>query len=119
MNTVRGLLHANFIFGVKYIEWLFNVVLVKNVFGKWRMCVNYINLKWAFPKDLYRLPNIEKLEDNYADYKKLLFMDTYSKYNWNLYAQIGQRQNLLYDWMCQLQMRTHAIRIEECRCNIS
>jgi hypothetical protein len=65
----------------KYITWLSNVVLVKKSNGKWRMCVDYIDLNRACPKDAYPLPNIDKLVDNSSGYKLLSFMDAYSGYN--------------------------------------
>lgn len=61
---VKGLSDANFIYEVKYTKWLSNVVLVKRASGKWKMCVDYIELNKTSPKDLYVLPNIEKLVDN-------------------------------------------------------
>jgi len=45
------------------------------------MCVDYIDLNRACPKDSYPLPNIDKLVDNSSSYKLLSFMDAYSGYN--------------------------------------
>jgi len=45
------------------------------------MCVDYIDLIWACPKDAYPLPDINKLVDNSSGYKLLSFMDAYSGYN--------------------------------------
>lgn len=56
-------------------------MLVKNTYDKWGMCVNYTILNQASPKDLYPLPNINKLMDSSAEYKLLSFMDAYSDYN--------------------------------------
>lgn len=81
MKTVQGLFDAKFLFEVKYTEWLFNVVLVKNNSGKWRMCVNYTDLnKWC-SKDLYHIPVLDKLVDNSTGYKFLSFMNAYFDYN--------------------------------------
>jgi hypothetical protein len=44
-TIIDGLLHANFILEINYTEWLFNMVLAKKSNGKWRMCVDYTNLK--------------------------------------------------------------------------
>jgi len=46
-KAVKDLLEANFIFKAKYTTWLSNVVLVKKSNGKWRMCVDYIDLNMA------------------------------------------------------------------------
>ena len=78
---VKDLLEANFISEAKYTTWLSNVVFVKKSNGKWRMCVDYIDLNRACPKDAYPFPNIDKLVDNSSGYKLLSFMDAYSGYN--------------------------------------
>ena len=51
MEEVDKLLAANFIREVFYPDWLANVVMVKKTNGKWRMCVDFINLNKACPKD--------------------------------------------------------------------
>ena len=45
------------------------------------MCVDYIYLNRAFPKDAFTLPNIDMLVDNSVGYKILSFMYAYSGYN--------------------------------------
>ena len=45
------------------------------------MCIDYIDLNRACPKDAYPLPNIDKLVDNSSDFKLLSSMDAYSSYN--------------------------------------
>jgi hypothetical protein len=74
-EIVEGLLHAKFISEISYTQWISNVVLVKNVIGKWRMCVDYMDLNKSFPKDAYPFPNIDKLVDSSSGYKLLSFMD--------------------------------------------
>ncbi|GAU38058.1 hypothetical protein TSUD_146160 [Trifolium subterraneum] len=49
-KAVKDLLEANFISEAQYTIWLSNVVLVKKSNGKWRMCVDYTDLR-ACPKD--------------------------------------------------------------------
>jgi len=80
-KAVKDLREANFISKAKYTTWFSNVVLVKKSNGKWCICVDYIDLNRACPKDAYPLPNIDKLEDNSSGYKLLSFMDAYSGYN--------------------------------------
>ena len=45
------------------------------------MCIDYTDINRACPKDVYPLPNIDKLVDNSVGFKLLSFMDTYSGYN--------------------------------------
>ena len=44
MDEVNKLFAANFIREVHYPKWLANVVMVKKANGKWRMCVDFIDL---------------------------------------------------------------------------
>ena len=64
-----------------YPDWLANVVMVKKANGKWWMCVDFIDLNKAFPKDSYPLPRIDQLMDSTAGHKLLSFIDAFSGYN--------------------------------------
>ena len=81
MDEVNKLLVANFIREVHYPEWLANVVMVKKANEKWRMCVDFIDLNQAYPKDSFTLPRIDQLVDSIARHKLLTFMDAFSGYN--------------------------------------
>ena len=59
MDEVNKLLAANFIQEVHYPKWLANVVMVKKANGKWRICVDFIDLNQACPKDSFPLPRID------------------------------------------------------------
>ena len=72
---------AGFIHEVYYLDWLANVVLVKKANGKWRMCMDFIDLNKACPKDSFPLPRIDQLVDSTAGHKLLKFMDAFSGYN--------------------------------------
>ena len=52
-EEVQKLLDADFIQEVYYLDWLANVVMVKKVNGKWRMCIDFTDLNRACPKDSY------------------------------------------------------------------
>ena len=41
---------------VFYPEWLTNMVVVKKKNGKWRMCINFMNLNKACSKDPFPIP---------------------------------------------------------------
>ena len=81
MDDVDELLVANFIQEIYYLKWLANVIIVKKANGKWRICVNFIDLNNAYPKDSFLLPKIDQLIDSIARHKLLTFMDTFSRYN--------------------------------------
>ena len=78
---MEKLLEAGFIREVFYPEWLANVVMVKKNNDKRRMCVDFIDLNKACPKDSFPLPRIDQLVDSIVGYKLLSFMDALSGYN--------------------------------------
>ena len=80
-EEVQRLMAAKFIREVYYPNWLANVVMVKKANDKWRMCVDFIDLNKACPKDNYPLPHIDQLVDSTAGHKLLSFMDVFSGYN--------------------------------------
>ena len=75
------MLDAGFIREVTYPTWLSNVVMVKKSNGKWRMCIDYIDLNKAFVKDSYPLPSIDGLVDAASDFRFLSLLDAYLGYN--------------------------------------
>ena len=75
------MLTAGFICEVYCPEWLVNVVLVKKANGKWRICIDFIDLNKACPKDSFPLPKINQLVDSTTGHKLVTFMDAFSRYN--------------------------------------
>ena len=63
------------------MEWLANVVMVKKLNGKWRMCIDFTNLNKACLKDSFPLPRIDQLVDSTVEHELLSFMDAFSGYN--------------------------------------
>lgn len=61
---------------------------VKKFNNKWRMCVEYIDLNKACPKDHYPLPIIDQLIDAMAGFKVLCFLDVFLGYH-----QIAMNRN--------------------------
>ena len=55
-EEVQKLEVAKFIKEIYYPDWLANVVMVKKSNGKWRMCVDFIDLNKSCPKDSYPFP---------------------------------------------------------------
>ena len=55
--------------------------MVKKPNGKWRICIDFMDLNRACPKNSYPLPQIDILVDSTARHQLLSFMDTFSGYN--------------------------------------
>ena len=58
-EEVEKLLGACFIREVFYPDWLASMVMVKKNNGKWRMCVDFMDLNKTCPKDSFPLPRID------------------------------------------------------------
>ena len=54
-GLVRGVLHPT---------WLANPVVVRKANGKWRLCIDYIDINKACPKDPFPLPRIDQIVDS-------------------------------------------------------
>jgi hypothetical protein len=80
---------------VYYPDWLANVVLVKKSGGKWRMCVDFIDLNKACPKDNFALPQIDSLVDSTAGYDLISFMDAFYGYN-QIYMHLEDREKTAF-----------------------
>ena len=68
-----------FIRPCRYAEWISSVVPVQKKDGRWRVCVDFIDLNRATPKDEYPMPVAETLIK--AGHKMLSFMDGNAGYN--------------------------------------
>ena len=80
-EEVGKLLQAGAIREVEYPEWLANVVLVKKANSKWRLCIDFIDVNRACPKDIFPLPRIVLIVDATVGHELLSFMDAFSGYN--------------------------------------
>ena len=80
-EEVDKLLKAEFIRVVNYRTWVSNVVLIKKVNNKWRMCIDFKKLNKVYPKDSYPLPRIDQLVDVISGHELLTFMDAFFGYN--------------------------------------
>ena len=80
-EEVSKLLQAKAIREVEYPEWLANVVPIKKANGKWQLCIDFININRAYPKDSFPLPRIDLIVDATAGHELLSFMDAFSSYN--------------------------------------
>ena len=71
-GLVRGVLHP---------MWLANPVAVRKAKWKWRLCIDFADLKKACPKDPFPLPRIDQIVDSTSGCGFLSFLDAYSRYH--------------------------------------
>jgi hypothetical protein len=80
-NEFKRLLSVGVIREVTYPEWLANTVIVKKANEKWRMCIDFMDLNKACPKDEFPLPRIDSLVDAAATSELMSPLDFYSGYH--------------------------------------
>lgn len=80
-QEVGKLLRSGYITKVQFTEWLSNMVVVPKSTGKWRMCIDFIDLNMACWKDPYPLSKIDLLVDLTLGYASLSIMDAYQGYH--------------------------------------
>ena len=80
-EEIAKLLAAGFIKEVHHPKWLANPVLVRKKSRKWRMCVDYIGLNKACPKDPFPLPRIDQTINSTSGCGTLYILDAYSGYH--------------------------------------
>ena len=65
---------------VFYLEWLANIVVVKKNSGKWRVCVDFIDLNKACPKDPFPMPRIDQLVNATVGHPRMSFLNVFQGY---------------------------------------
>lgn len=78
---IRKLEAAGLVRGVLHPTWLANPVVVRKENGKWTLCIDYIDINKACPKDPLPLPRIDKIVDSTTRCDLLSFLDAYSGYH--------------------------------------
>ena len=80
-TKVDNLLKAGFIIEIKCPKWLANMVVVPKKGGKWRVCLNYMDLNEVCPKDNFPLPRIDQIVNASTRHGMLLFLDAFLGYH--------------------------------------
>ena len=80
-EEIQKLLEAGFIYPISDSEWVSPLVIVPNKNGKWRVYVDYRELKKATQKDHSTLPFIDQVLDTLSGKKFFSFLDGFSGYN--------------------------------------
>ena len=77
---VRRLKEARAIREIFFSEWLANTVIVKKKNGKWRVCVDFMDLNRACPKDPFPMLKIDQLVDTMYGHPRMSFLDAFRGY---------------------------------------
>jgi hypothetical protein len=77
---VQRLLDAGFIKEVTYSQWLANVMMVRKKNRKWRMHMNFTDLKKCCLKDDFPLTRINQIVDSVASGVIMALLECFSGY---------------------------------------
>ena len=78
---VRRLKDVRVIKELFFLEWLANTLVVKKKNGKWRVCVDFIDLNRARPKDPFPMLKIDQLVDDTYRHPRISFLDAFQGYH--------------------------------------
>ena len=78
-EELQKLLDAGFVYPISYSEWVSPLVLVPKKNGKWRIFVDYKELKKATKKDHFPLPFIDQVLDGLVGKKFFSFLYGFNK----------------------------------------
>ena len=62
-------------------KWLANTVVVRKKNGKWRVCVDFIDLNRACLKDPFPMLKIDQLVDATYEHPRMSFLDAFQGYH--------------------------------------
>ena len=113
-----NLLSVGYIREVKYLEWLANVVVVLKKGGKWRVCVDYVDLNEACPKDSFPLPRIDQNVDASAGHGMLSFLDVFFDYH-QIPMHLLDVEKMTFITTRATLLQCDALWFEECQGNLS
>nr|GEU78506.1 putative reverse transcriptase domain-containing protein [Tanacetum cinerariifolium] len=80
-KEVEELMKADILQEVKYQTWVSNPVMVKKDNGKWKMCIDFIDVNKACPKDCYPLPEDNQKIESISKFGLKFFLDAYKGYH--------------------------------------
>ena len=80
-EEVMKLKKAGAIKEVFYLEWLANTVVVKKKSGKLRVCLDFIDLNKACPKNPFPMPRIDRLVASTVGHPRMSFLDAFQGYH--------------------------------------
>jgi len=74
-------LDEGIIYPISYSEWVSPLVLIRKKNGRWRICVDYREMKKATKKENFPLPFIYQVLDGLFGRKFFSFLDGFNGYN--------------------------------------
>ena len=80
-SKVQRLKEVRVIREIYFPKWLANTMVIKKKNGKWRVCVDFMDLNRACPKDPFPMPKIDQLVDFMYRHLRMSFLDAFQGYH--------------------------------------
>ena len=80
-SKVQRLKEVRVIREIYFPKWLANTMVIKKKNGKWRVCVDFMDLNRACPKDPFPMPKIDQLVDFMYGHLRMSFLDAFQGYH--------------------------------------
>ncbi|GKD89571.1 hypothetical protein Tco_1365078, partial [Tanacetum coccineum] len=80
-KEVEELTRAGILRDAAHQTWVANPVMVKKGDEGWRMCVDFMDINKACPKDYYPLPEIDWKVESLSGFRLNCFLDAYKGYH--------------------------------------
>jgi len=80
-SEVKKLIDSDFIREEQHPDWVANIMPVTKKNEKIWICIDIHDLNAACPKDEFPLPIMNVMIDNICGFKRMSFMDEFSRYN--------------------------------------
>ena len=103
---------------VFYPEWLANTIVVKKKSWKWRVCIDFMDLNKAYPKDPFPMPKIDQLVDATVGHPRMSFLDAFQGYH-QIPLALHDQKTVFVTPIGELPLQSNDIRFEECRIHIA
>ncbi|GJV81092.1 reverse transcriptase domain-containing protein [Tanacetum coccineum] len=95
-TQVEELTKANILREVKYQTWVSNPVIVKKASERWKLCVDFMDINKACPKEHHSLPMIEQKVEDLHRHRLKCFLDAYKGYHQIPIAEKDKEKTAFY-----------------------
>jgi hypothetical protein len=96
-EELQKLLRSNLIYPISDSQWVSPLLIVPKKNGRWRICVDFLELNKATHTDYFPLPFIDQVLDTLSGKKYFSFLDGFSGYN-QIQIALEDQENTIFTY---------------------